>query len=226
MAMDGASTDGVLSARPPADAPSAMPEGEWWAATSDEPGAPILFIPEDLPPGPVPLVVLFHGATSNPKQVLPILRAEANRRKFIVLAPKSRGRTWDVLTSGFGPDVEALDAMLAMIFDQYPIDPAKIAIAGFSDGASYALSLGLINGDLFSRIFVFSGGFFVPGRIGGRPEIFVSHGSYDSVLPIEFTGQEIVRVLQDDGFTPHYREFEGGHEAPYEVVEEAFDLLF
>lgn len=226
MALDGASTDGVLFARPPADAPSAIPEAQPWLDGSDDPAAPILYVPQDLPPGPVPLVVLFHGATSNPKQVLPILRAEANRRKFIVLAPKSRGRTWDVLTAGFGPDVEALDTMLGTLFERYPVDPAKIAVAGFSDGASYALSLGLINGDLFSRIFVFSGGFFVPGRIGGRPEIFVSHGVYDSVLPIEFTGQEIVRVLGDDGFTPHYREFEGGHEAPYEVVEEAFDLLF
>ena len=226
MAIDGASTDGVLTARPPADAPSAMPEGAPWATEPDEPGAPILYVPDDLPPGPVALVVLFHGAGSNPKQALPVIRAEANRRKFIVLAPKSRKTTWDVLTGGFGPDIEALDAMLAVLFERYPIDPARIAVAGFSDGASYALSVGLINGDLFTRIFVFSGGFFVPGRIGGRPEIFVSHGFYDSVLPIEFTGQEIVRVLQDDGFAPHYREFEGGHEAPYDVVEEAFDLLF
>lgn len=224
--MDGAFADGVLTARPPADAPSAMPEGEPWLTGSDDPAAPILYVPEDLPAGPVPLVVLFHGATSNPKQALPVIRAEANRRKFIVLAPKSRGRTWDALTGGFGVDVEALNAMLTALFERYPIDPDKIAVAGFSDGASYALSLGLINGDMFSRIFVFSGGFFVPGPIGGRPEIFVSHGFYDSVLPIEFTGQEIVRVLQDDGFAPHYREFEGGHEAPYEVVEEAFDLLF
>lgn len=226
MATGGAFADGVLSARPPADAPSAMPEGQPWLAGSDDPAAPLLYVPEDLPDGPVPLVVLFHGATSNPRQALPVIRAEANRRKFLVLAPKSRARTWDVLTEGFGPDVEALDTMLAALFERYPIDPARIAVAGFSDGASYALSLGLINGDLFSRVFVFSGGFYVPGRIAGRPEIFVSHGFYDSVLPIEFTGQEIVRVLQDDGFAPHYREFEGGHEAPYDVVEEAFDLLF
>jgi predicted esterase len=32
------------------------------------------------------------------------------------------------------------------------IDPARVAIGGFSDGATYALSLGLINGDLFKRV--------------------------------------------------------------------------
>lgn len=227
MASDGATSDGVLTARPPAVAPSAFPNGApALGAAPDDPAAPILYIPPDLPDGPVPLVVLFHGAGSNPKQALPVIRAEANRRRFIILAPKSRGATWDALKGGFGPDIEALDAMLALLFERYPIDPARVAVAGFSDGASYALSVGLINGDLFSRVFVFSGGYFVPGRIGGRPEIYVSHGYYDSVLPIEFTGMEIVRVLRDDGFTPYFREFEGGHEAPYDVVEEAFELLF
>jgi phospholipase/carboxylesterase len=221
----GAWSDGVLFARPPAAPPSAMPSPEAWSP-GEEPGAPLLFVPDDLPDGPVGLLVLFHGAGSNPKQALPIVRAEAQRRGLLVLAPKSRSMTWDALKGGFGPDVQALDTMLEVLFERFPIDPSRIAVAGFSDGASYALSLGLINGDLFRRVMVFSGGYFVPGRIVGRPDIFVSHGYYDSVLPIEFTGMEIVRMLEADGFSPHWREFEGGHEAPYDVVEEAFALLF
>ena len=38
------------------------------------------------------------------------------------------------------------------------IDPSRIAMAGFSDGASYSLSVGLANGDLFSAVFGFSPG--------------------------------------------------------------------
>jgi predicted esterase len=41
---------------------------------------------------------------------------------------------------------------LSFVFDAYPVDPERIAVSGFSDGASYALSLGLINGTLFSQV--------------------------------------------------------------------------
>ena len=34
--------------------------------------------------------------------------------------------------------------------DHHAVDPARIAVAGFSDGASYALSLGLTNGTLLT----------------------------------------------------------------------------
>lgn len=41
------------------------------------------------------------------------------------------------------------------------IDPAHVAIGGFSDGASCALSLGLVNGDLFTHVMAFSPGLVV-----------------------------------------------------------------
>jgi len=35
---------------------------------------------------------------------------------------------------------------------------------GFSDGASYALSVGITNGDLFTHVIAFSPGFVAPAR--------------------------------------------------------------
>lgn len=60
--------------------------------------------------------------------------------------------------SGFGPDVLYLNKALHHVFNRYSIDPSRLAVAGFSDGASYALSLGVANGDLFSHIIAFSPG--------------------------------------------------------------------
>lgn len=187
--------------------------------------APFLFVPDDLPDGPLPVVVLLHGASGRPRQTLTILRAEAQRRKFLVVVPKSRNMTWDALRGVWGPDVEAIDALLRTTFDHFEVDPRRIVVAGISDGASYALSLGLVNGDFFNAVIAFSPGYFVPGIRVGRPQFFVSHGIYDSVLPIEFTGREVVRLLNDDGYSVDYREFEGGHEAPYDIAEMAADYI-
>ena len=82
----------------------------------------------------------------------------------ILISPQSRTRTWDVIRDGFGKDVESIDTALDSAFGTYNIDREHLAIGGFSDGASYALSLGLTNGQLFSHIIAFSPGFMVPGK--------------------------------------------------------------
>jgi hypothetical protein len=71
----------------------------------------------------------------------------------------SRGQTWDGIRGGFGPDVDFLDGALEKVFGMVAVDPTRLALGGFSDGATYALSLGLVNGDLFPRIVAFSPGF-------------------------------------------------------------------
>ncbi|ADB33836.1 phospholipase/Carboxylesterase [Kribbella flavida DSM 17836] len=175
-------------------------------------GTAALFVPTDLPDGSLPMVVLLHGATSHPEQALPYLRDQAEEAKFLLLAPKSRAITWDAIRTGFGPDVEALDTALTEVFERFGVDPARIAVAGFSDGASYALGLGLANGDLFSRVIAFSPGFVVPGPRHGRPPVFVSHGDADPVLPIERCSHRLVPALRATGYQVDFHEFSGGHE--------------
>ncbi|MET3807831.1 putative esterase [Nakamurella sp. UYEF19] len=191
-----------------------------------DPDEPVLFVPDHLSAGPVPLVVLFHGATSRPSEVLPTFEEHAQREGFLVLAPKSIDYTWDVIVNGgFGPDVAALDSALSEVFSAFDIDPDRIAIAGISDGASYALSLGLANANLFKRVFAFSPGYFAQGYREGHPKIFISHGREDPVLPIEKTSWRIVSVLKTAGYEVDFREFTGGHEAPADLVDVTVDLL-
>jgi phospholipase/carboxylesterase len=218
--------EGRLSIRPgdPRLQPEPAPEGGGvlWPL-GREPGAPMLLVPAGLPDTPLPLVVLLHGAGGDPAGMLPFLQREAEERGVLVLAPKSAGPTWDVLRGGFGPDVTRLDEALAAVFGRFLVDPDRLAVAGFSDGASYALSIGLINGFLFSRVMAFSPGFIVAPTRDGRPSIFVSHGTADPVLPIDRCSRRLVPVLRAEGYDVDYREFAGGHEVPPEMARAALD---
>ena len=214
---------GQLSARPGKPSQPPLPAGEHHLPGGGD--SSVLFVPATAGDGPLPLVVLLHGATSRPERVLTVLRSDAERDGFLVLAPKSHDYTWDIIGGGFGPDIATLDRLLVEVFDRFEVDPARIALAGFSDGASYALSVGLINGELFARILAFSPGFLVPGRRRGRPAVFLSHGEADTVLPIQRCSRRIAGQLRADGYPLDYREFDGGHTVPAELATAAVQPL-
>ena len=130
---------------------------------------------------------------------------------MIVLVPDSREATWDVVRTGrFGPDVEFLDRALDLVFARYNVDPTRLVAEGFSDGASYALSLGLLNGDLFTHVIAFSPGFVTDGSRRGKPRLFLSHGVHDRVLPIDLCSRRIVKDVRGDDYDVRYTEFDGG----------------
>lgn len=213
---------GLLSARPAPPIAPPLPAGLQHPLGAGE-DRPILDVPEGLPETDIPLIVMFHGATSNPARALERLGGEPGRRKCLVLATKSRGTTWDILQGGYGFDVAVLDYALTSVFRRFPVDVSRIAVAGFSDGASCALSLGVANGDLFTHAMGFSPGFVVPGPRRGRPSIFVSHGREDAILPIDRCGRPVVDRLREEGYAVRYLEFEGGHILPAQIVAAALN---
>jgi phospholipase/carboxylesterase len=182
-----------------------------------------------VPPGydparPAPLVLLLHGAGGHAHHGLGMLEHLADEAGLILVAPASSAQTWDVvLNQAFGTDVALVDRALAHVFEHYAIDPSKLAIGGFSDGASYALSLGLANGDLFTHVIAFSPGFIAPISAEGRPEFYISHGCWDDVLPIDSCSREIVPHLREAGYAVTYEEFEGGHTIPENTAIRAVD---
>ncbi len=171
--------------------------------------------------GATKIVLMLHGASGRGTNVVRHYAEYAKRFDFVLLAPDSAGTTWDVIHSTWGADVVTIDRVLARAFDDNAVDPRHIAIGGFSDGASYALSLGLTNGDLFSHIIAFSPGFAVPPSRHGFPRIFISHGIEDDILPYENTRRMVAR-LRDAHCDVRFDEFHGKHRTPESVIDAAF----
>jgi predicted esterase len=128
-----------------------------------------------------------------------------------------------VLFGEYGPDISSLDQALTQTFSRYAVDPTRLAIEGFSDGASYALSVGITNGDLFTHVIAFSPGFMAPASQVGSPRLFISHGTRDSVLPIDSCSRKIVPQVRRAGYDVLYREFDGPHTIPPAIADSALD---
>ena len=188
----------------------------------------LFYVPKHYQPGlPSPLAVMLHGSGGDAQHGLSLIKSYADEKNIILLAPVSREYSWDIIARGtFGPDVIYIDQALAQIFEDYTIDTSRLAVGGFSDGASYALSLGLTNGELFTHIMAFSPGFAHAEYITGRPEIFISHGTNDHILPINSCGRKIAKHLQRNGYAPTYQEFEGEHVIPAHISKMAMDWFF
>ena len=180
------------------------------------------YIPPGLDPAqPAPLLVTLHGAGGNARSFDGAIKY-ADSLGMVVMAPDSRNVTWDVVGGSFGPDVAFIDAALQVVFSEVAIDPDRMALSGFSDGASYALSLGLSNGDLFSHLIAWSPGFIRQSTLRGSPEIYVSHGVRDGILPIDLTSRRLVPQLRGGGYDVVYEEFDGAHEITPEIARSSF----
>lgn len=183
----------------------------------------LLYVPAAAP-DPAPLVLYLHGATGNEQQGVRRLSALADEFGFLLLSPASQQGTWDAIRSEYGPDVRLIDAALAKVFSLRRVDPRKIAVCGFSDGASYALGLGMSNGDLFRAVMAFSPGFIPAGVIRrGSPRIFLSHGTRDQILPFEGSSRRLAPDLRQGGYKLTFREFDGPHTVPPEIAREAIE---
>ena len=183
----------------------------------------LVYIPKSYDPSrPAPLAVMLHGAGRR-AQNMSFGYPLAEELGVILIAPDSRDATWDSIQGDTGPDIEFIDAALKSVFARVRVNPNKVAMMGFSDGASYALSLGLANGDFFTHVVAFSPGFIPRNPRRGKPRIFESHGTQDRVLPIDRTSHVIVPGLKAEGYDVLYREFDGPHRVLPEIAREAFE---
>jgi predicted esterase len=184
----------------------------------------IIYVPHGIDPDQtLPFAVMMHGGGGNSMRMdftLPL----AEEFGVVMLLPQSRKGVWDAVVGSFGDDATFLDGALAQVFSGCAIDPARVTLGGLSDGATYALALGLLNGDLFTHLVAFSPGFLKQVDRNGRPRVFVSHGTRDTVFQIS-RGRDVVRQLREEGYDVTFLEFDGGHDVPDAVAREAFAWL-
>ena len=215
--------DGRIAARPKSGVKTSASGSQRLGLAQDRDA--ILQMPAVVPSGPMPLLVLLHGAGGSAERQLGRMGTAPSDAGVAVLAPDSRGGSWDAIRGRFGPDVNFLNRALERVFALVSVDPARVVAGGFSDGATYGLSLGLINGDLFRKIAAFSPGFVVEGSPHGRPRVYISHGTRDDILPIDRCGRVIAQRLRASGYDVTMREFDGGHEIPAAIAKEGLEWV-
>lgn len=211
---------GRLAARPqPSE--RACSAGEERLAVSSGRDA-YLYVPASAGAAP-PFLLFLHGAGGSAGVTLGHVRPFADRYGMIMLVPASAGETWDAIRGEPGVDVARVDEALRAAFARCSVDRRRLAVGGFSDGASYALTLGVANGDLFSHVVAFSPcGVSRSIRRQGAPAVFISHGRQDPVLPIAKCGGPLASGLRKAGFAVRFDEFEGKHEIPENIALGAF----
>src|SRR4051812_33720277 len=100
---------GIISSRPHIGLARAERERGLQPIALEE-GRGLLLVPEGYQADrPAALIVLCHGAGGEPTHLLGTLQGHAQQFGFLALAPKSKGRTWDVIEGGFGRDVAFID---------------------------------------------------------------------------------------------------------------------
>jgi phospholipase/carboxylesterase len=167
------------------------------------------------------LILALHGAGSGGSRGgLYVFRGGWDVRGVVMVAPAAEGSTWSFL-SGSDTDLPFVNRALARTFARCRVDARRIAVGGFSDGATYALTLGLTNGDLFRAVMALSPGGVLAQNAVGKPRVFIAHGTLDQVLPISRTSDVIVRELRSSGYRVTYRKFRGGHEVQPAISREA-----
>ncbi len=222
-----------------------LPTGLVWIERGTQRAA--LFTPDELEPGRrYPLLAVLHGAGRQDEQLMKAYRDEAERRQALILIPRSFHMTWDLITaatqgaaaSGAGnapssrPDLDFLEYAYDLIFRRYRVDAERLALIGYSDGASYALSVGLSNPHLFRAVMGWAAGFVAieneaaePGV--PRPAVLIEYGTHDELFPFEQVAVPMREQLEAHGCAVTFRVDEGGRHWPSsEFQDEALDWFF
>jgi len=184
----------------------------------------IAYIPEAVT-APAPVIVLLHGAGGSARSFAQEFKPEVEARGAILLSVQSAGQTWALRKpTAKEPDVVNIRAAIDGLRATTRVDPKRITVMGFSDGASYALSVGLAYPDLFPSIVAFSPGYaLAPRRLDTEQRIFIAHGRRDRVLPAD-NAREIIKGLEAAGFDPEVHWFNGGHEIDPRLKQAGIDF--
>jgi predicted esterase len=190
---------------------------------SDEGRDGVLYVPKGYKHGsPAPLLIMLHGFGGWADEMKSTF-ALAEEFGVVLIVPESRDATWGRSAPGFDADVRYIGAAYRKVRDMFDLDPDRVGLGGRSDGAGYALSMGLAYGDIFNHLLVFAGGLMGPFRRQGKPRVFIGHGVKDQQMPIDVTARKFAASLKADGYDVTMREHDGGHGTPVAVVREAFE---
>ena len=188
-------------------------------------------------------IVALHGRGANAGDLVPIVEM-LDLKQVLLVTPQAPlrldmglmqgfewynlGAEWTPDPETFIPSLERFQRFLSEIKLNYPIDPDRLYLLGFSQGTVMAYGIGLQSPSQFKGIVGLSG--YVPTRsqlpfqfneLGGFP-IFISHGTYDEVIPVQL-GREAAELLSKAGANVVYREYSMGHQVSEDTLKDLSD---
>ncbi len=161
-------------------------------------GAASLFIPgSGAGPGMRPLIIALHGGYGHGRDFIWTWLREARSRGLFLLAPTSQGMTWSLMDPE--KELESLLPLVERIAADHPVDPGRVLLTGFSDGATLALQCAVQKETPFAAFNAISGVLPVQKPVMAiRRRILWIHGAHDWVFP-PARAQAGFRMLVDAG---------------------------
>ena len=190
-----------------------------------------LYVPENLPDAaaPLPLVVALHGGSGHGRTFLWSWLREARSRGAIVIAPTSRGETWDLMSPE--ADVANLRAMVEHVRSMWAVDADRVLLTGMSDGGTFSYLAGLAQDSPFTHLAPIAATFHpmlleLTGgqRLAGLP-VYLVHGVLDWMFSVD-TARLARDALTAAGARVTYREIDDlSHTYPREESVRILDWL-
>ena len=189
-----------------------------------------LYVPESYDPNvALPVVMALHGGSGHGRSFLWSWLRDARTYGAILVAPTSIGRTWAI--TGSDPDTPNLARILDHIRTRWTVDPARLLLAGMSDGGTFAYVSGMEPASPFTHLAPTAAAFHPmltqfadPDRLVGLP-IHITHGVLDWMFPVSMA-REARDALSQAGAQVTYREIDDlSHTYPRELNAEILAWL-
>ena len=185
-----------------------------------------------------PTLVLLHGRGDSAAGILP-LAYEFERDDLLVISVQAPlelggmmagGYEWYRMRDAERPDEATRRASLAALAEfldtvkaAYPVDPERVVLLGFSQGAVMSLGAQALRPDSVAGVIALSGYFPIEvepdaGNLVGRPA-FVAHGVYDDIIPVD-AGRRTRDLLERHGVDLTYREYPMAHQVSAEEMDD------
>lgn len=160
----------------------------------------LTFVPQcvrDLPEGEkAPLMIFYHGGSDNPTEAAEMARFHeiGEKEGFITVYPWGSNRcSWNIFMNEDEPDDVAFsEALIRYMIAQYPVDPSRVYLSGFSNGSSQAMVTAMVHPELIAAICPIDGNW--PGERIGPSEV-----DYEQIRPMALARQ-IRKTRRSHGF--------------------------
>ena len=179
-----------------------------------------------------PLFTVLHGAGRQDEFLAKAYRAQPALRDALFFVPRSVAPTWDLIAGTERKDLDFFEYAYDLIYRRYPVDAFQQVLIGYSDGASYALSVGLSNPNLFAAVIGWAAGFLVLDRntldaANAKPRIYLEYGTHDQLFNFEQVALPMRENLEQAGYDLTFSVDEGGRHLPSGSFHlEALDWYF